>query len=73
MKRICVILALWMVLAECVMVAGYFVVEWLALGYGLAAAASAVLPNVVQGMGGVLIAMVFLPMLQRVKKITRSK
>ena len=65
--------ALWMALAECVMVAGYFVAEWLALGYGLAAAAGAVLPNVVQGLGGVLIAVIFLPVLQRVKKITRSK
>ena len=38
-----------------------------------AAAASAVLPNVVQGVGGVIIAAVFLPMLQRVKKITHAK
>ena len=64
---------LWMLLAETVMVAGYFMAEWLLLGYGLAAAASAVLPNVVQGVGGVIIAAVFLPMLQRVKKITHAK
>ena len=62
---------LWMILAEAVMVSGYFLAEWMLLGYGLAAAASAVLPNVVQGAGGVVIAAVFLPMLQRVKKMSR--
>ena len=60
-----------MILAEAVMVSGYFLAEWMLLGYGLAAAASAVLPNVVQGAGGVVIAAVFLPMLQRVKKMSR--
>ena len=54
------------------MVAGYFAAEWLLLGYGLAAAAGAVLSNVVQGVGGTVIAAVFLPMVQRVKKTTRA-
>lgn len=41
------------VLAECIMVVGYFGYECLVLGYGLAAAAS-VFPNVVQGAVGVI-------------------
>ena len=56
---------LWMSLAELVMVAGYFAVEWLILGYGLAAALSAVLPNLVQGLSGVIIGAVFAPILLR--------
>lgn len=61
----------WMILAEAVMVAGYFVVEWLVLGYGLAAAASAVLPNVIQGLSGVVVAAVLMPVLGRVRKIRK--
>ena len=56
---------LWMILAELVMVAGYFAAEWLILGYGLAAALSAVLPNLVQGLSGVIIGAVFAPILLR--------
>jgi len=48
------------VAAELVMVAGYFLVEWLALGYGLAAAATAVVPNLLQGLSGVVLASLFL-------------
>jgi len=59
--------SLWMIVAELVMVAGYFLVEWLVLGYGLAAALSAVGPNLVQGLSGVVIAAVLLPVLKRVK------
>ena len=47
--------ALGMLAAEAVMVLGYFLAEWLVLGYGLAAAASAVFPNVMQGISGVVI------------------
>lgn len=61
----------WMSIAEAVMVAGYFVVEWLVLGYGLAAAASAVLPNVIQGLSGVVVAAVLMPVLGRVRKIRK--
>lgn len=53
--------------AELVMVAGYFVTEWLLLGYGLAAAAGAVAPNLVQGLSGVVLGAVLIPLLQRVK------
>ena len=53
--------------AELVMVAGYFVTEWLLLGYGLAAAAGAVAPNLVQGLSGVALGAVLIPLLRRVK------
>lgn len=53
--------------SELVMVAGYFVTEWLLLGYGLAAAASAVGPNVVQGISGVAIGAVLIPLMRRVR------
>ena len=53
--------------AEQVMVAGYFVTEWLLLGYGLAAAAGAVAPNLVQGLSGVALGAVLIPLLRRVK------
>lgn len=53
--------------AELLMVAGYFVTEWLLLGYGLAAAAGAVVPNLVQGLSGVALGAVLIPLLRRVK------
>ena len=58
---------LLLIAAELVMVAGYFVVEWLALGYGLAAAAGAVVPNLVQGLSGVIIGAALIPLMKRVK------
>lgn len=60
-----------MLLAEGVMVLGYFLIEWLVLGYGLAAAAGAVFPNIVQGLSGVIIGMLLLPVIQRVKGILK--
>ncbi len=54
------------VLAEAVMVTGYFVAEWLFLGYGLAAAAGALLPNAIQGLSGVVLATVLWPVIKRV-------
>ena len=62
---------LGMVIAEAVMVLGYFAAEWLVLGYGLAAAAGAVFPNIVQGLSGVVIGVVLLPLMKRVKKILK--
>lgn len=53
--------------AELVMVAGYFVTEWLILGYGLAAAAGAVVPNLVQGLSGVVVGAALIPLMKRVK------
>lgn len=58
--------------AELVMAAGYFVVEWLVLGYGLAAALGAVVPNLVQGASGVIVAAVLLPLMDRVRRMIRS-
>lgn len=62
---------LWMAAAELVMVLGYFLAEWLVLGYGLAAALSAVVPNLVQGLSGVIIGAVFAPALGRMLRIKR--
>lgn len=62
---------LGMVIAEAVMMLGYFVAEWLVLGYGLAAAAGAVFPNVVQGLSGVIIGAVLFPLIKRVKGILK--
>ncbi len=60
-----------MLLAEAVMVLGYFLIEWLVLGYGLAAAAGALFPNIVQGLSGVIIGVLLLPVIQRVKTILK--
>lgn len=57
-------------LAEAVMVLGYFLLEWVL--YGVASAAAAIGPNVVQGIAGVLIGMLCLlitPRLERVAKL----
>ena len=67
-KRPTWMIALCLVLAEAVMVLGYFVVEWLVLGYGLAAAVGAVFPNIVQGLSGVIIAALLMPLLKRIRK-----
>lgn len=60
-----------MALAELAMVGGYFVCEWLILGYGLAAATGAVVPNLVQGLSGVVIGACFYPAMKRVRKQLR--
>ena len=58
----------WLVLivAEAVMVLGYFLAE--CLMYGAASAAGAVLPNVVQGIGGVVIGALLIPVFRQVLK-----
>lgn len=58
---------LGLVAAEAVMVGGYFVTEWLPLGYGLAAASASVLGNVMQGLSGVVIGLLLIPLLKRIK------
>ena len=58
---------LGLIAAEAVMVAGYFVTEWLPLGYGLAAASASVLGNVMQGLSGVVIGLLLIPLLKRIK------
>lgn len=58
----------WLVLivAEAVMVLGYFLAE--CLMYGAASAAGAVLPNVVQAIGGVVIGALLIPVFRRIMK-----
>lgn len=58
----------WLVLiiAEAVMVLGYFLAE--CLMYGAASAAGAVLPNVVQAIGGVVIGALLIPVFRQVLK-----
>lgn len=70
-RRSAVLRLAGLLLSETVMVLGYFLVEWLVLGYGLAAATGALLPNVMQGISGVVIALVLMPMVQQVKKILK--
>lgn len=55
--------------SELVMAAGYFIVEWLVLGYGWAAAAGALIPNLVQGASGVILAALLAPLMKRVRAI----
>ena len=57
------------VLAEAAMVLGYFVFE--AVMYGTAAAAAAILPNVVQGVGGVALGLVCVALAPRLEPLTR--
>ena len=59
--------SLWLVLAELLMVAGYFVTEWLLMGYGFAGAWASVPANMVQGASGVLLAIALEPMLRRIR------
>ncbi len=53
--------------AEGAMVAGYFLAEWLLLGYGAAGAWANVPGNAVQGVSGVLIALALLPAVRRAR------
>ena len=57
------------VLAEAVMVAGYFVFE--AFTYGTAAALGAIGPNVIQGLGGVAVGMLCRVLVPRLQKVIR--
>lgn len=57
---------LGLVAAEAVMVGEYFLAEWLVLGYGLAAATASVLGNTMQGLSGVVIGLLLIPMTRRI-------
>lgn len=59
---------LWLIAAETVMVGGYFLLEWLVMGYGLAGAWANVPGNAVQGTSGVIIAMLLFSVLKRIWK-----
>ena len=56
-------------LSEAVMVLGYFLLEW-AL-YCVASAAAAILPNVIQGIAGIVIGMLSTMLVPRLKKVVR--
>ncbi len=58
----------FMFIAEAVMIAGYFVTDWLILGFGLAVATGAVLGNVLQGLSGVALWMLLMPVVKRIQK-----
>lgn len=58
---------LGLIVAEALMVGGYFVVEWLLLGYGLAAATASVLGNCMQALSGVVAGLLLIPLCQRIK------
>ena len=57
-----------LIASELIMAAGYFIVEWLVLGYGFAAAAGALIPNLVQGLSGIVIVSALLPLMKRIQK-----
>lgn len=57
------------IVAEAVMVMGYFAFE--AVMYGVAAAAAAILPNVIQGIGGVVLGLVCVALAPRLEAVTR--
>ena len=59
---------LGLIIAEAVMVGGYFVVEWLILGYGIAGASASLLGNCMQGLSGVVIGLLLIPLMKRVKR-----
>lgn len=57
------------VIAECIMVLGYFFYEAVFLGYGVGAAAS-ILANVGQGVAGILVACLITPLLERNNEVS---
>ena len=61
--------ALAFILAEVVMVAGYFAFE--AVMYGVAAAAGAIVPNAIQGLGGVVVGILCMLLVPRLEKVVR--
>jgi len=59
--------ALGLILAETLMVAGYFFTEWFILGFGYTGAWVNVAGNTVQGLSGVTLALTLEPALRRAK------
>ena len=55
------------VAAEAIMVGGYFLVEWLIMGYGFAGAAASLVGNCMQGLSGVVIGMILIPLMHRIR------
>ena len=52
--------------AEIIMVAGYFVLEWVMTGF--APAVAAILPNVIQGVAGIVLGMLCVPLMPRLQR-----
>ena len=57
------------IVAEAVMVLGYFAFE--AVMYGVAAAAAAILPNVIQGVGGVVLGLICVALAPRLERVVK--
>ena len=57
------------IVAEAAMVLGYFVFE--AVMYGVASATAAILPNVIQGVGGVALGLVCVALEPRLEKVVK--
>ena len=57
------------IVAEAVMVLGYFAFE--AVMYGVAAAAAAILPNVIQGVGGVVLGLICVALAPRLERVIK--
>lgn len=63
----CMLRFILLILAEALMVTGYFGVEWLILGYGFAGAWANVPGNMVQGVSGVVLFFLLSPAIKRVR------
>ena len=63
---------LYMLIAETVMVALYFLAEWLVLGFGWAAATAGFVGNILQGLSAIAIWTVLLPVVKRIKPQSKS-
>lgn len=59
---------LYMLIAEAVMIVGYFIAEWLILGYGWAAAAGSFMGNILQGLSGIAVWIILMPVIKRIQK-----
>ena len=57
-----------MLLAETAMVVGYFLTDWFILGFGLAAATAGILGNILQGLSGVAIWALLMPVVKQIRK-----
>lgn len=58
---------LGLIAAEAVMIGGYFVAEWLFLGYGFGGASASLIGNAFQGLSGVVIGLLLIPLMKRIK------
>ncbi len=59
------------VAAELIMVTGYFLFSWLLLGSAVSAAASSIIPNAVQGLGGIICGVLLEKLLEKSGVVAR--